>query len=327
MSVFLNQSAPSYNLFGVMEARFDFRISDQDVNIPDYRIQRKDSTAVGQTGIAVYIHDSIADITHRRHDLESDCVQCIWLELKPNANAPSLFVCFLYRNPSVCYEWFDDFVQMIDNLRAAKSHADILLLGDFNIDLLKPHSSWDSTITLLGLTQLIVSPTRITPTSATLIDHIYTNNPDAFTDVSVSDLSISDHCPISCTKFVKLSKCKLKTHSLISFRSFKHFNKTAFCADLNCAPFISVLNYTDPEEALSVWYNVYLSVINRHAPLKHKRVKHPKLPPWLNKDVMQLMAERDKLKKEKRFSQYKKLRNKFKKSGEKSKKGLLPETH
>jgi len=142
--------------------------------------------------------------------LESDCVECIWLELKPNANALSLFVCFLYRNPSVCYEWFDDFVQMIDNLRAAKPHADILLLGDFNIDLLKPHSSWDSTITLLGLTQLIESPTRITPTSATLIDHIYTNNPDAFTDVSVSDQSISDHCSISCTKSVKLSKLNSK---------------------------------------------------------------------------------------------------------------------
>ena len=55
---------------------------------------------------------------------------------------------------------------------------------------------------------------------------------------------------------------------------------------------------------------MYLSVINRHAPLKHKRVKHPKLPPWLNKDIMQIMAERDKLKKEKRFSEYKKLRNK-----------------
>ena len=35
---------------------------------------------------------------------------------------------------------------------------------------------------------------------------------------------------------------------------------------------------------------------------------------------MQLMAERDKLKKEKRFSEYKKLRNKKYKSGEKRKK-------
>ena len=41
-------------------------------------------------------------------------------------------------------------LQMIDNL-AVKPHADNLLLGDFNTDLLKPHSSWDSTITLLGL--------------------------------------------------------------------------------------------------------------------------------------------------------------------------------
>ena len=151
LSVFLNQSAPSYNLFGVTESRLDFRISDQDVNIPDYRMQRKDSIAIVQTVIGVYIHDSIADITHRRHDLESDCVEYIWLELKPHTNAPSLFVCFLYRNPSVCYEWFDVFLQMIDNLRAVKPHADIPLLGNVNIDLLKPHSSWDSTGTLLGL--------------------------------------------------------------------------------------------------------------------------------------------------------------------------------
>ena len=40
-----------------------------------------------------------------------------------------------------------------------------------------------------------------------------------------------------------------------------------------------------------------ISVVMRHAPLKDKRVKHPELPPRLNKDVMQLMAERDKLKK------------------------------
>ena len=82
------------------------------------------------------------------------------------------FECFLHRNTSVCYEWFDDFVQMIENLRAVKPHADILLLPYCNSDLLKPHSFWDSTITLLCLTLLIESSTRITPTSATLTDHI-----------------------------------------------------------------------------------------------------------------------------------------------------------
>ena len=141
-------------MLGITELRLDSRISDQDVSIPNYCISRKDSLVIGQTGIAVYIHNSIADITHRRQDLESDLVECIWLELKPSTSAPNIFVCVLYRNPSASYEWLDKFVQMIDNIHTVKPHADILVLGDFNIDLLKPHSSLDSTITLLGLTQI-----------------------------------------------------------------------------------------------------------------------------------------------------------------------------
>ena len=137
LCVFLNQSTPNYYIFGITESRLDSRISDQDISNPNYCISRKDSIAIGQTGIAV----SIADITHRRPDLESDLVECIWLELKPSANAPNIFVCVLYRNPSASYEWFDNFVQMIDNIHTVKPHADILVLGDFNIDLLKPHSS------------------------------------------------------------------------------------------------------------------------------------------------------------------------------------------
>ena len=178
---------------------------------------------------------------------------------------------------------------MIDNIHTVKPHADILVLVDFNIDLLKPHSSWDSTITLLGLTQLVKSPTRITQTSATIIDHIHTNNPDVITEVSVSDLSINDHCPISCSRSIKLPKCEPQTHSYISFRSFKHFNKAAFFNHLHWAPFTEVLHCSDPDNALATWYNVYLNVVNRHAPLKRKRVKHPKLSPWLNKDIKETM--------------------------------------
>ncbi len=106
----------------------------------------------------------------------------------------------------------------------------------------------------------------------------------------------------------------------ISFRSFKHFNKAAFFNDLHWAPFAEVLNCTDPDNALATWYNVYLTVVNRHAPLKRKRVKHPKLPPWLNKDIKETMAERDKLRREKCFSEYKKLRNKVKNLVRKAKK-------
>ena len=80
------------------------------------------------------------------------------------------------------------------------------------------------------------------------------------------------------------------------------------------------MNCTDPDKALATWYTVYLTVVYRHAPLKRKRLKHQKLPPWLNKDIKETMAERDKLKREKCFPEYKKLRNKVKYSVRRAKK-------
>ena len=106
LCVFFSQSTPNCNIFGITESRLDSRISDQDINILNYCISKKDSLVIGQTAIAVYIHSSIADITHRRKDLESDLVECIWLELKPSTSAPNIFACILYRNPSASYELF-----------------------------------------------------------------------------------------------------------------------------------------------------------------------------------------------------------------------------
>ena len=88
---------------------------------------------------------------------------------------------------------------MLDDVQSVKNRADVLTLGDFNIDMLKPHSCWDSTLALFGLAQLITSHTRTTPTSTSLTNHIYTNNPSAVVTTDVSDLSISDHNPVSYT--------------------------------------------------------------------------------------------------------------------------------
>ena len=92
LCVFLSQSTPNYKKNRVTESRLDSRISDQDINIPNDCISRKDSVVILQTGIAAYIRNSIADIINRRQDLESDLVEFIWLELKPSTNAPNIFL-------------------------------------------------------------------------------------------------------------------------------------------------------------------------------------------------------------------------------------------
>ena len=215
-----SQSSSEYQLFGITESRLDIRITDHSISIPDYYIMRRDPQLPGQIGIAGCVHHSVQAITHRSKDLENDKTECIWQELKPHALGPSLFVCYLYRNPAVTFEWYGSIVQMLDDVYNVKNRADVLIFGDFNIDMLKPHSCWDSTLALFGLARLITSPTRTTPASTSLIGHIYTSNPSAVVTTDVSDLSISDHNPISRTRSIKLPKPEPKGHTHVSFRFF-----------------------------------------------------------------------------------------------------------
>ena len=79
---------------------------------------------------------------------------------------------------------------------------------------------------LFNLTQLVDKPTRITPTSRTLLDVILTTNANICTDTRVVHKSFSDH---SLVKTTIMSKCKVKSkcnnnnHVTKKFRCFKNF--------------------------------------------------------------------------------------------------------
>ena len=144
---------------------------------------------------------------------------------------------------------------------------------------------------------------------AHLIDHIYATNTDRVVNVDVPDLAISDHNPITCTLSVKISKPKQKQHTSILYRSFKKFNADNFLSDLHKLSWYDVYNCTCPDAALDTWKTLFLEVLDKHAPLRRKRVKQSTLPPWLTPDIKIAMALRDKLKREKKFDDYKRQRN------------------
>ena len=196
----------------------------------------------------------------------------------------------------------------MDNV--TRHSKDVLLLGDFNFDLNLSQTSWSSVLSLFNLNQLVDQPTRVTESSATLIDHIYTNNRPMVSQVKVASSSISDHKPISCEWACKLPKSKKKGHTTIEYRSFKNFNESDFFQDLSLAPFASVFSESDANTAFELLLNILSPVINKHAPLRRHRVKYPSLPPWLTNDIMEAMATRDTLKEKKLTAAFKKQRNK-----------------
>ena len=103
-------------------------------------------------------------------DLESEAVENVWLEIQTRKS--SILVGYMYRNPAATFDWYDQYVTMMNRVRDCK--LNVVLLGDFNTDMQKTNPAWFHSVLInFGLGQMITSPTRITPHSSTLTDHIY----------------------------------------------------------------------------------------------------------------------------------------------------------
>ena len=130
----LKKKYPYIHLLGLSETRLNSCVGDESLSIPNYTIFWRDAAHRGQTGMGLYVHKSKAHSTKRRADLESERVECMWVEVKHSSSNATLFG-YVYRNPAATYAWFDDFVDMMDKVNECSSN--IVLLGDFNIDLFK----------------------------------------------------------------------------------------------------------------------------------------------------------------------------------------------
>ena len=93
------------------------------------------------------------------------------------------------------FDLFEQFLRKIDD-----KNKEIIISGDFNCDQLRKNNEdkklkkLNDLMHIYQLQQHIDKPTRITPTSKTLIDIILTKIEDARTlDSGVIDLGISDH--------------------------------------------------------------------------------------------------------------------------------------
>lgn len=101
----------------------------------------------------------------------------------------------IYRPPSACYEQFEAVLEELLTKLTAKRNKDIIVCGDFNINLLEDTVLTKRFLSLFkccDLTNLFLKPTRVTNSSATCIDNIFTNGTPSFSAI-INKLH-SDHC-------------------------------------------------------------------------------------------------------------------------------------
>ena len=105
-------------------------------------------------------------------------------------------------------------------------------MGDLNCDMIATRYDNDtrklaSITDIYGLQQLITEPTRITPTSATLIGAIFTNCPDRVVCSGVRHISISDHSLVFAYRKLSINGTS-RGHNVITYRNFRKFSRKIF---------------------------------------------------------------------------------------------------
>ena len=213
-------------VIGITESWLDASVTDAEVEIPGYLIVRHDRNRTGG-GVCLYIRSDIA--FNPKNDIGAD-LETVWAELYLPKTKPILVgVC--YRPPKQM-DFFSLLEQSCLNCNNF-SNSECIILGDFNTDnqhinckTNQLHVSLKHCMSMFDLSQLISNPTRITSTTSTILDLIIVSDPIKINKCGVSDLGVSDHLLIYCTR--KCKKVPVNDHNGVKLRSLKNYTKEAF---------------------------------------------------------------------------------------------------
>ncbi|KAK2568709.1 hypothetical protein P5673_006703 [Acropora cervicornis] len=193
----------------VNETRLDDSVSDDGVYIPGYDVIRRDREHNGRFGggVCIYVPSNIN--FSLRPDLSDVHLENLCIEIRKPRSKPFI-IATRYRPPNSSTEIFSHFESFVGKLDAENVKYNI--------------------VDIYNLYQLIDTPTRITNTSSTLIDVIFTNCQNNIVSTGVSHVSLSDH---SLYAFRKISINSPKGHSTLTYRKFNNFDSARFRYDIS----------------------------------------------------------------------------------------------
>ena len=300
-----------FDIFAINESKIDELIPDNEISIPGYNLIRKDRNRAGG-GVVLYIRDNIS--FSNREDLVPSRLEMVYAEIN-RPHSKSFLVCTWYRPPNSDMNLFNEckiFFQRCDT-----ESRELILVGDLNCDVSKvsldPHTRQLSFLcSLYQIDQLIDTTTRVTDTSATMIDLVLTNVKENIHASGVIHLATSDHSLIYAVRKFMLPKTNLGVREI---RDYKHFDTELFVEDLSRMPWSAIQQFNNPNTCWNVWKSFITETLNRHAPIRYKRTRRNSVP-WITPRIKDLMRNRDYHKKraikyasQTHWESFKKLRN------------------
>ena len=235
-------------------------------------------------GVSVYVRDNISCTCNLKFSLSLDYIETCCVEVFPISGDTSLNVTIIgiYRPPNaplpVCSE-------KINNIFADLHNRSIILMGDFNVDLLQEdhNSDFFNNLYSFSFHPIINIATRISDISSSCLDQIWYNRFNVTLAGSIIS-DISDHYPVfavfSGYNFNKAITRKFRDHSDTQIEILSH-HANVLCNDYFVECVEKSSNFKC-EWFLDKLWDLY----NRHCPKKTKTISLKKfMKPWINNEI------------------------------------------
>lgn len=309
-------SSCKFDILALTETHLDSTISNGQLQVDGYRIIRRDRQRANKKqigrggGCLLYVIDNLSAI-HLR-SLSCPDIEAIWLKVTTKSIVLVVGVC--YRPPQDT-SFFDLVIQPIE--KAWLKYKNLLLIGDFNVDF--GCTTESSKHQLKAKMNVIFSQfnlrvvnsecTRITATTSSLIDLVVTNVPKSVKRNVTVDIGISDHSLVCTQICIKPERARPK---IISIRNYKALITNDFRKDLENSPWTICDTFEDPDDVYGAWLNLFLSVCDKHAPVRKVKMRSKTLP-WISGTLRHKMNLRFKLLKISKQSGDEEMRKKYRK--------------
>ena len=251
-------------------------------------------------GISIFVHDTI-QFKHRFDlDVILPYMECCFIEI--NFNNKKYLIAGMYRIPNTDINLFiEKFNEIIEPL---KNSSEVIVLGDFNINLLKDDvykNSFELCLQSNYLVPTIVEPTRIATktlengqqvTTKTLIDNILIK-PNITHLSGLIESCITDHFPV----YISIPEIKLDNESnkVIRYRLITENGKRKFRHAITRYNANNHL-HNDAKEESSNFIEHFNELYNKYFPILTKTITHKdETKPWVNDILINQMKIRDKL--------------------------------
>ena len=243
------------------------------------------------SNVCMYIKKEVnySDSALSHMNKSSKNIELQWVLLKNKCK--DIVIANVYRPPSGNIEYFCEHLNnSLNSIDTVKK--EVFILGDFNIDMMKKSDKGSKDLIRImngfGLKQLINGTTRY-GSSDSCIDLIFTNS-DTIEDSGILDLNFSDHQGVFA---VRKKKKQEKTKIEFKGRSYKYYNKDIFQEMLRKVDWTILFSIDNPNNCWEYMFNNIINCLEVLCPEKmFKSFEYREK--WMNKDLMELIIDKDK---------------------------------